>query len=283
MEKKTLTIPDKGFTHGGKFHSDDVFATAFLRILNPEIQVQRGFEVPENFDGIVYDIGRGEFDHHQVDKEYRENGCPYAAFGLVWRAFGSDYVGEEEAAIFDEKFIQPLDESDNTGCDNILAQIIAEFNPGWDSRESHDKCFWKAVDMAEQILRNHFRSVEGIIRGRQIVDCAMSRGDGTILILKPYVPWKREVIGSTYQFVVYASNRGGYSIQGVPKSSEDQSLVCDFPREWWGAEPEKLQAHSGIATLRFCHPNGFLAAADTKEDAIAAAKFALEYREKLEK
>ena len=78
-------LPDQAFTHGAKFHSDDVFATAFLRLIKPEIQVTRGFEVPADFDGIVYDIGRGRFDHHQEDKEYRENGCPYAAFGLLWR------------------------------------------------------------------------------------------------------------------------------------------------------------------------------------------------------
>ena len=275
MSKGILDIPQKGFTHGGKFHSDDVFATAFLRILNPGFEVQRGFDVPENFDGIVYDIGRGEFDHHQADKEYRKNGCPYAAFGLIWRAFGSDFAGEEEAGVFDEKFIQPLDESDNTGCDNMLATIISEFNPGWDSKESYDECFERAVKVAEVILRNHFRSVEGAIRGRQIVECAMSAGDGRILYLEPYVPWKKEVIGSSYQFVVYASNRGGYSIQGVPKSEGDNALVCDFPREWWGAEADVLQELSGIPTLRFCHPNGFLAAADNKEDAMAAAEYAI--------
>ena len=58
-------LPDQAFTHGAKFHSDDVFATAFLRLIKPEIQVTRGFEVPADFDGIVYDIGRGRFDHHR--------------------------------------------------------------------------------------------------------------------------------------------------------------------------------------------------------------------------
>lgn len=275
MNRKNLDIPEKGFTHGGKFHSDDVFATAFLHILNPRFKVQRGFEVPEDFEGIVYDIGRGEFDHHQAEKEYRENGCPYAAFGLIWRAYGAAFAGEEEAALFDEKFIQPLDESDNTGCDNMLATIISEFNPSWDSNESSDSCFEKAVKMAEVILKNHFRSVEGIIRGRQIVNCAMSACDGRILFLDPYVPWKKEVVGSSYQFVVYPSNRGGYSVQGVPKSETDNDLVCDFPREWWGADAGKLQEMSGIATLRFCHPNGFLAAAESREDAFAVAEYAL--------
>ena len=51
-----MKIPAKGFTHGGKFHADDVFSTALLQILRPDIQVTRGFVVPDDFDGIVYDV-----------------------------------------------------------------------------------------------------------------------------------------------------------------------------------------------------------------------------------
>lgn len=269
-------IPEKGFTHGGKFHSDDVFATAFLRILNPEIRITRGFEVPEGFDGIVYDIGRGEFDHHQKDKEYRENGCPYAAFGLIWRAYGAGYVGDEEAKRFDEQFVQPLDESDNTGCDNAVARIIEEFNPSWDADDSYDDCFWKAVGMAEQILQNHFQFVRGIQRGRELVRQAMRESDGRILVLPVYAPWKQEVAGSSYQFVVYPSNRGGYSAQGVAVSGGDNTLVCDFPKEWWGMEADALAELSGIKSLRFCHPSGFLIATETLEDAVKAAEYALQ-------
>ncbi|HBI60620.1 MAG TPA: hypothetical protein DDY31_05330, partial [Lachnospiraceae bacterium] len=69
---------------------------------------------------------------------------------------------------------------------------------------------------------------------------------------------------------------GGYSIQGVPVSMEDNSLVCDFPKEWWGAEAEELPKISGIVSLHFCHPNGFLAATDTLEDAVRAAEYAIE-------
>ena len=205
-------LPDQAFTHGAKFHSDDVFATAFLRLIKPEIQVTRGFEVPADFDGIVYDIGRGRFDHHQEDKEYRENGCPYAAFGLLWREYGAQCIGEEEAVRFDESFVQPLDESDNTGCHNVLASIIDEFNPSWDSEESYDDCFWRAVKMAEEILRNHFEAVAGIVRAASLVRKAMEESNGSILILPKFVPWKNEVIGSSYQMVVYPSNRGGYSV-----------------------------------------------------------------------
>ncbi len=273
-------VPERGFTHGSKFHSDDVFATAFLRILNPDIRVQRGPEVPKEFDGIVYDIGRGRFDHHQADKEIRENGCPYAAFGLIWREYGAAYVGQDEAERFDRDFVQPLDLTDNTGCANLLANLIDEFNPVWDSEESFDDCFWRAVDFAEQILRNHFQAVAGVQRAGKLVRQAMSECNGDILILPKYVPWKREVIGSGYQLVVYPSNRGGYSVQGVPaEEGRDNELVCSLPKEWWGRDAAVLPEISGIATLRFCHATGFMAAADTKEDAVLAAEAALAQKE----
>ena len=278
--KGKAEVPSKGFTHSAKFHSDDVFATAFLRMINPDIKIERGFDVPENYDGIVYDIGRGRFDHHQEDKEYRENGCPYAAFGLLWREFGVLCVGEEEAAYFDEHFIQPLDESDNTGCSNMIAKIVDEFNPSWDSQDDYDDCFFKAVDFAQNILVNHFNSVAGIYRAKELVQQAMADSDGKILILPKFAPWKGEVVGSSYIFAVYPSNRGGYSIQGVPVSDEDNTLVCNFPEEWCGKTAEELVGMTGIKTFRFCHPNGFLAAADEYQDAVAIAESAIKISNK---
>src|SRR5574344_1144389 len=106
------------FTHAGKFHADDVFASALLRKINPDINITRGNSVPDGFEGLVFDIGRGEFDHHQNDSRVRENGIPYAAFGLLWEQIGDVLLGEDEALIFDRKFVQPLDENDNTGCKN---------------------------------------------------------------------------------------------------------------------------------------------------------------------
>ena len=44
----------KAFTHGGKFHADDIFSSALLLYLNPEIQITRGNQVPEEYDGIVF-------------------------------------------------------------------------------------------------------------------------------------------------------------------------------------------------------------------------------------
>ncbi len=82
------------FTHSGKFHADDVFSSALLLYLNPEITILRGNKVPEDFDGIIFDIGRGRYDHHQKDSRIRENGIPYAAFGLLWEELGTEILGK---------------------------------------------------------------------------------------------------------------------------------------------------------------------------------------------
>ena len=77
------------FTHSGKFHADDVFSAALLLYLNPEITITRGNRVPEDFDGIVFDIGRGRYDHHQKDSRVRENGIAYAA---IWASLGGAWI-----------------------------------------------------------------------------------------------------------------------------------------------------------------------------------------------
>ena len=164
-----MKIPANGFTHAGKFHADDVFATALLQILRPDIKITRGFTVPDDFDGIVYDIGFGMFDHHQEPREYRANGVPYAAFGLLWRVLGPGLVGERQARLIDENFIQPLDLNDNTGEQNSLCDAIGFFNPVWDSKEDQDACFFQAVAVAKQILEHQIDAANAVDRADEKV------------------------------------------------------------------------------------------------------------------
>lgn len=262
----------KAMTHGGKFHADDVFSAALLKIIYPGIQIQRVFVVPEEFDGIVFDIGRGPFDHHQEDAEVRENGVPYAAFGLLWRKYGPLLVGKEEAVHFDEGFIQPLDADDNTGCGNQLASAISSFNPVWDSSENPDDCFARAVEFAIVILENKMERMRSMVRAIKIVQTALNKTEGKVVVLPQFAPWKTVLVPSKAEFVVYPSQRGGYSAQGVPKAMDTNELKHPFPVEWYGKPPEELQRISGIPTLNFCHKSGFLISADTLEDILQACR-----------
>ena len=266
---------EKAFTHGGRFHADDVFSAALLTYLYPDICIERGFDIPKDYQGIIFDIGFGAFDHHQEQKEIRENGVPYAAFGLLWREFGEQILGRELAQKFDEAFIQPLDIADNTGMKNDLCEIISIFNPSWDEEGDEDLCFLRAKEVALQILKRKFVYIKGEKKAEQIIKEAMAKSQNHILVLKEFVPWKRSLKETDIYFVVYPSKRGGYNAQGIPKDDDKTELKCYFLEQWRGKTEGKLKEISGIRTMNFCHTSGFLVATDTLEDAIKACEISM--------
>ncbi|NLK74259.1 MAG: MYG1 family protein [Clostridiales bacterium] len=269
-------IPQRAFTHSGKFHADDVFSAALLTYLNPKIQIERGYEVPDDYDGIVFDIGGGEYDHHHEGAPVRENGVPYGAFGLLWKSFGTVILTQEEAEHFDESFVQPLDLSDNTGSKNEVAEIISLFNPPWDSEIDQDQCFLEAKSLALTILRKKFEHIESSRRAEGIVGEALANAKNQIAVLSQGVPWKKFIIGTDIEFVIYPSDRGGYCAQGVPLDRDTKELKIYFPEEWRGKRGDELRESSGIGELHFCHNSGFLVATDTVEGAIKACVVAKE-------
>ena len=274
------------FTHGGKFHADDVFSAALLLYLNPEIQIERGNQVPENYEGIVFDVGRGSYDHHQKDSRVRENGIPYAAFGLLWEVLGAEILGEDLAVQFDESFVQPLDQNDNTGEKNELATLIGNFNPTWDSKGGTDEAFFQAVSVAGMILENKFqryfgneradKRVEEVLRAHE-ADLKTGRVPAEqekILILPEFVPCQKHLSETKIAFVIFPSNRGGYCIQ-PQKREYSMNYKCSFPEEWLGLEKEALEEVTGLESASFCHKGGFLMTTGTLEDAVKACKISL--------
>ena len=261
-------------THSGKFHADDVFSFALLQYINPNIEVLRKNAVPEDFSGLVFDIGGGVFDHHQPEKEVRENGVTYAAFGLLWRAIGSMLVGEEDAERFDIKFVQPLDQNDNFGDFNSIANIISNFNPTWDSDVNPDDAFMQAVDWAKKVLTAEFTQMASRNKAIDMVLEELPNAKDNILVLSRSLPWRKALSGTSIEFVIYPSNRGGYCAQCVPSEEEGTALKCPFPKKWGGLTAEELQKISNLPTASFSHSNNFLFVAETLEDTIAACKIA---------
>lgn len=281
----------KAFTHSGKFHADDVFSAALLLYINPEITISRGNKVPDDYDGIVFDIGRGAYDHHQRDSRIRENGIPYAAFGLLWEALGGEILGEELAAEFDEAFVQPLDNNDNTGEKNELATLIGNFNPAWDATGNNDAAFFQAVRVAGMILENKFERYRGNERADKRVEEILAAqealvksgekdcDEAKILILPEFVPCQKRLSETAIEFIIFPSNRGGYCIQPL-KKEYSLNYKCSFPEEWLGLENEELVTATGLKSAGFCHKGGFLMTAGEIEDAVAACKKSMEcYKE----
>ena len=262
------------FTHSGKFHADDVFSSALLLYLNPEITITR-----DDFDGIVFDIGRGRYDHHQKDSRIRENGISYAAFGLLWEDLGCEILGDELAEKFDEAFVQPLDNNDNTGEKNELASLIGSFNPSWDENGRTDEAFFRAVSVAGMILENKFARYLGNERAdkriEEVLETRDQTGDSRILVLPEFIPCQKRLSETEVAFVIFPSNRGGYCIQ-PQKKEYSLNYKCSFPSEWLGLENEELQKETGLSSATFCHKGGFLMSVGDLSDAIRACQISLD-------
>lgn len=271
-----LEIPTIGYTHGGVFHADEVFASAFFRILNPDFKIIRGFKIPDNFDGIVYDIGGGEFDHHQTPRETRPNGIPYAAFGKVVRKYYPFLMERPEYERFDDGFVKYIDSQDNGGDKNPLSMAIKAFNPIFGTNESGTENFYLALKIAQAILEREIASAQSHEMTVKLAK-PIKEADEEITIVDRFLPIIGELCNSNAKFFVYPAQRGGWNAQCITVSRDSFVQKCPFPTEWRGLPEEELP--DGIT---FCHASGFLLAAESKEKAIWACQLALDQQKERE-
>ncbi len=271
-----IRVPEEAMTHNGRFHADDVFSAALLRILNPKIIIQRVSAVPHGYAGLVFDLGEGEYDHHGASSQYRENGVQYASFGLLWKQYSSLLVSEKEARVFDETFVQPLDHQDNNGGTNMLCRAITQANPKWDEENDADSCFFKAVDFAQFVLENEIKSMHSAEHAEETVIKCLDQQQNGVVVLPKGMPWKALLIPSSALYVVYPSQRGGYNAQAVPRAVGAQECKKPFPTEWRGKKAE-LSAIVGVDGLDFCHIHGYLLGAKSEQAAIDACQKSIEW------
>ncbi len=284
-------------THGGTMHADDVFATAFLEIYLKSVKVFRTNNVnaKDYPDKLIYDIGRGKFDHHSEDIEKRPNGIPYAAFGLLWKEYGLDILKktnvenpEEVFAGVDKDFIEGIDADDNGVFPKIeapysvktVSDIIKVFNPSYNSGQDSNTQFFKACSAAKAILTEVIYNQEGKIKAKKIVENKIKRCKNKYLILDEYLPYEDTILNmeeaKDIAFVIFPSNRGGYAIKTVPKSKEDRTYRVDVPEEFAGLENEELEKVSKIKGMVFCHRTRFMMSAKTKTAALKVVKAILQ-------
>lgn len=268
-------------THSTIFHADDVFGVAMCQLIKPDISIVRTVDAgivdvamadPRN---LVFDIGLGKYDHHQEDKKLRPDGTPYCGFGLLWRDYGYLLCPEEEARrIVDETLVYAIDQADNGVKQNLLSTSIKAMNPNWNSDETEDEAFLKALSVAKDILKATINSANASVEATDaVLESYLSSPSEEILMLDKYLPWTKTVHNDpklkNVLFVVYPSKRGGWNVQTVPKEPGQYVNRMDFPTDWLGhADPER-----GIT---FAHTANFLLSCETKEQAIAVAQEAVE-------
>jgi uncharacterized UPF0160 family protein len=294
-------------THPSTFHADDVFAIAtfFMAHAGEEWQLVRSSDpaVIASADcvfdiGGEYDPARMRFDHHQEGGAgARDNGMPYAAFGLAWKHFGEKVAGSAEAARRIEMDMVAAMDSSDIGIDVMvpktpgislfsLPAVIAIFNQTWKEVEAsgtsfhavQDERFNELVSMGKLILGRLVKRTQDAIEAEALVLAAYeSATDKRIVILEKEYPWQDVLMNLPEPlYCIYQDNRGGWGAKAVRARRGSMESRLPFPEAWRGKRDGDAAAATGIPDAIFCHNSGFLAVAKSKEGALALAQKSLE-------
>lgn len=283
-------------THNGHFHADELLAVAALLIKYPEAEVvrSRDEEVIKSGDivvdvGHVHDPEKLRFDHHQpAGAGTHDNGIPYASFGLVWKEFGEEVSGgKEEARIIEEKIVMSVDGLDNGVSLSVpifkdvikytIGDYFESFASGCETIEDYEKSFHVALPIATGLLTREIKNARDSVRGRKEVERIYNESENKkVIVLPGHFHWKRALIPTEAQFVVYPHTNGLWAVQGIPKSYDAPfDRKKSLPADWAGLNDGELVKVSGVADAVFCLRERWLAGAKTQEGAIKLAEIAL--------
>ena len=287
-------------THDGKFHADDVCAVAAIALLiDGPIEVIRTRDITliNKADfvvdvGGVFDVDKQRFDHHQEGGAgVRENGIPYAAFGLVWKTHGESLCGNSNVAkIIDKDMVASLDASDNgvsvfsTDFEDVnmygLDSLVNAFVSNWKEEDRNmDVAFAELVKFVKALLAREIMRVRAKMEAKDFVEKAYEESeDKRIVVLDGQYP-ARDFLSKHPEplyFIRPRTNDGKWSVETVKDDSRSFINRKDFPAIWSAKRDGEFAEISGVADAVFCHRNLFIAVADSKEGAIKLAKIAVE-------
>lgn len=295
--KQKITI----VTHSSKFHTDDIFAVATLfLVLENEYEVtvirSREKEIIEKGDyvvdvGEIYDASINRYDHHQGGGAgKRENGVPYASFGLVWKHFGEKISGSEKVSKqIDEIIVQPIDANDN-GLQFLETKIpdlhpfdsgliTHVFSPTWkEDSVDIDSIFIELVSYAKHFIKRAIlvrtHSVEG---EEHVLNAYKDATDKRIIELDERYPWEEVLLKFPEPLYVIYKKRidNNWSIKCVKKKSFSYETRKKLPESWAGKSGVELDKATGVEGSVFCHNARFMAVNKTKEGILKMAEIAI--------
>lgn len=299
----------KLITHNGSFHADDLFAAGVLTLVMQnentpfEIIRTRDLESIKNAD-YVFDVGgeynpdTNRYDHHQKGGAgVRDNGIPYASFGLVWKHFGMKLCKDNIDAwkIIDEEIASPIDANDN-GVDigelkfeNVKpyagSRVFSIFEPTWkEDANNTDQIFLEQVKKVVELLKREIKVALDDAEGKEIIKSAYEKAENKkIIFLETSFPryLYQSVLSSFPEpiYLVYPSGHGSsWKVEAISKSPGVMESRMPFPESWRGftrSEDKLSISIEGVEGIFFIHNSGFLANLDTKEHAIEFAEKAL--------
>ena len=286
-------------THRGPFHADEVFAVALLKIYWPEafkIMRSRDSAVIAAADIVVdvgreYDPARRRFDHHKnlpAEVGLRPNGIPYSSCGLVWQYLAQELkIDPLIYQRFDRVVAQPIDASDS-GFDLFearvpgvkpysIGKVIDSFMPFTDDPVLFDQGFFKALDLAESLVRAELKLAELITSHEQeLKTLYQAAADRRVVVSDHYLKIDRitEELPELLYIVEPSAQPGHWQVIAIRQKPDAYTLRRPLPEAWVASDSDVAHI-TGVPDAVFCHKNRFLAVAKSREGAMALAKLAL--------
>lgn len=291
--------------HDGDFHGDDAFSVAYLIIFllslgvlrkNIKIIRTRNQEVLARAHYCldvcgVYDPESGRVDHHIHERDIpwdkRENGIPYATFGLLHGLIGKLVCGSTEAAaILEEKLVLTIDAADDN-CISYLDTPGKEqsysfpngiFALNQTDEKKQKKAFTQAVCLAEMILAAEIcKAKEAAEKKATFKQTLSESGEQGFVVLNEVFHWGELAVllsPSTLLYIVSPREDGTWQVKCVSDlGGGDRKKL---PKNWWNLSEENLSKQTGVPSALYCHHNGFMVKAKTKKGAIRLAELAIE-------
>ena len=301
----TGMIPDFLVTHSGGFHADELLSSVILTRLFPKAKIVRS-RAPEwitpGADRIIYDVGGAYdaeariFDHHQRGAPLREDGQPYSSFGLIWKHFGREYLAAMDIpeahvaavhASFDESFVLPIDLTDNGALSPsgplgglTLPALLETLKPAFDNADpdADNSAFHGALGIARSFVEAGIARKAAKLRAESLVRQAIeATGQGRVLELPMGMPFRPaiEKAGADHLLFVVHPRDKDWCLTTIRRSDDGFEVRADLPAAWAGLTNETLEAACGVPGASFCHNGRFVAAAKTREAALAMAELAV--------
>ena len=270
-------------THSGTFHVDDVISTIFLSKIFKEINLIRVPRIDNRSVGnkLVFDIGLGEFDHHQKNRNgKRENGIYYSSIGLLWKKYGKEYLKNINAKninkvyeYIDKELIQYIDATDNMQMEYLKSKIVPDFvklcNPEWTEDMTEEEGFIHALKLADEFWNVYIKHALAEVEAIEIIIRKTNETKENYAIFDKELPYRKAINlleNKNIKYLIFKSKRICYNIRIIDKKLE-------FKKEIVMNNIEQSKSLSGIKDLLYVDPHGKLCCTETLDSAISLVKY----------
>ena len=192
-------------------------------------------------------------------------------------------------ANFDKGFVLPIDLVDNGALSPSVAGplsgmtlpgLLETLKPVFDNTDPQAEtlAFEQALTIARAFVEARIARSSAKLRAEVMVqDAITAAGDGHILELPMGMPFRPAVVKAGADHLLFVINPRGkdWALGGIRKEDEGFELRADLPAAWAGLTGADLEAASGVQGASFCHNGRFIAAATSREAAVAMAEIAV--------